>query len=62
MRGDACGFAHGVFEAWLHPSRYRTQLCKDGVACYRSVCVECPPWMTFGRSPLRRTFLPDLPD
>ena len=21
-RGDACEFAHGVFEAWLHPDRY----------------------------------------
>ena len=25
-RGDACPFAHGVFECWLHPSRYRTQV------------------------------------
>ena len=23
-RGDACEFAHGVFEAWLHPDRYGT--------------------------------------
>eukprot|EP00887_Chlorella_sp_A99_P000611 scaffold5.g611.t1 len=37
-RGDACTFAHGVFECWLHPSRYRTQLCKEGAACKRSVC------------------------
>ena len=37
-RGDACDFAHGVFECWLHPSRYRTQLCKDGRACPRRVC------------------------
>mmetsp|Transcript_18491 Transcript_18491/g.57398 ORF Transcript_18491/g.57398 Transcript_18491/m.57398 type:complete len:547 (-) Transcript_18491:345-1985(-) len=37
-RGDACEFAHGVFECWLHPSRYRTQLCKDGRACPRRVC------------------------
>lgn len=28
-RGDACPFAHGVFECWLHPSRYRTQV-RDG--------------------------------
>lgn len=21
-RGDACPFAHGVFESWLHPGRY----------------------------------------
>ena len=37
-RGDACEFAHGVFECWLHPARYRTQPCKDGVACRRRVC------------------------
>ena len=38
VRGDACGFAHGVFEVHLHPSRYRTQLCKDGPGCHRPVC------------------------
>ncbi|WRX29519.1 zinc finger protein [Theobroma cacao] len=27
--GDSCEFAHGVFECWLHPARYRTQPCKD---------------------------------
>ncbi len=37
-RGDACMYAHGVFECWLHPSRYRTQLCTDGEACARRVC------------------------
>ncbi|XP_074588272.1 zinc finger CCCH domain-containing protein 20-like [Curcuma longa] len=37
-RGDACEFAHGVFECWLHPERYRTQPCKDGTACLRRVC------------------------
>lgn len=37
-RGDACEFAHGVFECWLHPSRYRTQLCKDGMQCTRRAC------------------------
>ena len=34
-RGELCPFAHGVFEAWLHPARYRTQLCRDGSACER---------------------------
>ncbi|KAJ6435187.1 hypothetical protein OIU84_000412 [Salix udensis] len=24
-KGDSCEFAHGVFECWLHPARYRTQ-------------------------------------
>jgi hypothetical protein len=37
-RRDSCEFAHGVFECWLHPARYRTQPCKDGVACRRRVC------------------------
>jgi hypothetical protein len=37
-RGDSCEFAHGVFECWLHPARYRTQPCKDGVACRRRIC------------------------
>ncbi|XP_042396920.1 zinc finger CCCH domain-containing protein 2-like [Zingiber officinale] len=36
--GDACEYAHGVFECWLHPARYRTQPCKDGTACRRRVC------------------------
>ncbi|KAL3829952.1 hypothetical protein ACJIZ3_018754 [Penstemon smallii] len=37
-KGDACEFAHGVFECWLHPARYRTQPCKDGMNCTRRVC------------------------
>ncbi|KAK9075968.1 hypothetical protein SSX86_004298 [Deinandra increscens subsp. villosa] len=37
-KGDGCEFAHGVFECWLHPHRYRTQPCKDGVGCRRRVC------------------------
>lgn len=37
-RGDACEWAHGVFECWLHPTRYRTQVCKDGSNCTRRVC------------------------
>lgn len=37
-RGDGCAFAHGVFENWLHPVRYHTQLCKDGTCCSRKVC------------------------
>ncbi|KZV21625.1 Zinc finger C-x8-C-x5-C-x3-H type family protein [Dorcoceras hygrometricum] len=43
-RGDACEFAHGVFECWLHPERYRTLPCKDGMNCKRRVCffAHCP--------------------
>jgi len=37
-RGDLCNFSHGVFECWLHPSRYRTQMCKDAPHCTRRVC------------------------
>ncbi|RLN03841.1 hypothetical protein C2845_PM13G12450 [Panicum miliaceum] len=37
-RGDMCEYAHGVFECWLHPARYRTRLCKDGTSCNRRVC------------------------
>ncbi|KAK8503101.1 hypothetical protein V6N13_025861 [Hibiscus sabdariffa] len=37
-KGDSCEFAHGVFECWLHPDRYRTQLCKDRLGCKRRVC------------------------
>lgn len=25
--GNACPCAHGVFELWLHPSKYKTELC-----------------------------------
>lgn len=38
IKGDSCHLAHGVFECWLHPSRYRTQLCNDGISCRRRVC------------------------
>ena len=37
-KGDNCEFAHGVFECWLHPSRYRTQPYKDGPNYRRRVC------------------------
>lgn len=37
MRGDGCPYAHNVFEYWLHPTRYRTQLCNDMEKCNRKV-------------------------
>ncbi|PVH62104.1 hypothetical protein PAHAL_3G206300 [Panicum hallii] len=37
-RGSGCPFAHGTFELWLHPSRYRTRPCRAGAACRRRVC------------------------
>jgi hypothetical protein len=27
-----------VFEFWLHPQRYRTQICREGPGCKRRVC------------------------
>ncbi|KAL9230362.1 hypothetical protein vseg_005724 [Gypsophila vaccaria] len=53
-KGDACEFAHGVFECWLHPARYRTQPCKDGPHCLRRVCF-------FAHSPDQLRLLPDSP-
>ncbi|KAJ6691936.1 ZINC FINGER CCCH DOMAIN-CONTAINING PROTEIN 66 [Salix purpurea] len=37
-QGDACEYAHGIFECWLHPAQYRTRLCKDETGCARRVC------------------------
>ncbi|KAJ6426328.1 hypothetical protein OIU84_022023 [Salix udensis] len=38
LKGDECESAHGVFEYWLHPSRYRTRACNAGRFCQRKVC------------------------
>lgn len=38
IRGECCPYAHNVFENWLHPTRYRTQLCNDGPVCRRGIC------------------------
>ncbi|KAJ0968295.1 hypothetical protein J5N97_025212 [Dioscorea zingiberensis] len=37
-RANNCEYSHGVFEFWLHPSRYRTRLCEAGLVCPRKVC------------------------
>lgn len=37
-KGNACEYAHGVFEYWLHPARYRTRACNAGRFCTRKVC------------------------
>lgn len=52
-KGDSCEYAHGVFECWLHPARYRTQPCKDGPHCKRRVCF-------FAHSPEQLRVLPSL--
>ncbi|KAL4452683.1 hypothetical protein ABPG75_008345 [Micractinium tetrahymenae] len=36
--GSHCPYSHNVFEYWLHPTRYRTQLCSDGTKCPRKIC------------------------
>ena len=40
VRGDNCPYAHNVFEYWLHPTRYRTQLCNDMEKCNRKVSLS----------------------
>ncbi|CAL8465661.1 g5197 [Coccomyxa elongata] len=37
-RGNHCPFAHSVFEYGLHPTRFRTVLCSEGVKCTRTFC------------------------
>ncbi|KAI8472944.1 MAG: hypothetical protein J3K34DRAFT_457542 [Monoraphidium minutum] len=37
-RGDACRNTHSVQEYWLHPERFRTQMCKNGATCTRPLC------------------------
>ncbi|KAK6927317.1 Zinc finger, CCCH-type [Dillenia turbinata] len=54
-KGDFCEFAHGVFECWLHPTRYRTQPCKDGTSCRRRVCF-------FAHTPEQLRLLPTHSD
>ncbi|KIY93580.1 hypothetical protein MNEG_14381 [Monoraphidium neglectum] len=37
-KGDGCGCAHTVYELWLHPDRFRTQMCLHGDACTKPLC------------------------
>ncbi|KAL9224564.1 hypothetical protein vseg_000586 [Gypsophila vaccaria] len=59
-KGDGCEFAHGVFECWLHPSRFRTQACKDGPGCKRRVCffAHSPDQLRAGGSGLTSPMSP----
>ncbi|KAK3127978.1 hypothetical protein QOZ80_7AG0580940 [Eleusine coracana subsp. coracana] len=43
-RGLYCRYAHGVFELWLHPKRFRTRMCDAGTRCARRICfvAHCP--------------------
>ncbi|KAK8489782.1 hypothetical protein V6N13_096424 [Hibiscus sabdariffa] len=38
LKGDKCQLAHGVFEYWMHPDKYRTRVCTEGRFCTRKVC------------------------
>jgi hypothetical protein len=29
---------HNVYECWLHPKRFRTQMCQQGAGCKRTLC------------------------
>ena len=42
-RGDQCPFSHGVFESWLHPSRYRTQVSQQTHPQVPVRCTSCQP-------------------
>ncbi|KAM7272236.1 hypothetical protein ACFE04_026899 [Oxalis oulophora] len=44
QRGENCQFAHGIFEYWLHPTRYRTRKCISGLLCDRKVCFFAHTW------------------
>lgn len=33
-----CSYAHNAFEAWLHPERYKTIMCRKGARCTRDIC------------------------
>ncbi|PWA75556.1 zinc finger, CCCH-type, Ankyrin repeat-containing domain protein [Artemisia annua] len=36
--GDLCKYAHGIFECWMHPDKYRTRFCDHGTGCKRYAC------------------------
>lgn len=47
-QGINCPLAHSVFESWLHPSRFRTQLCCFGASCKRRICFFGEPTLLLG--------------
>ncbi|WIA13357.1 hypothetical protein OEZ86_006628 [Tetradesmus obliquus] len=36
--GETCAWARNIFEAHLHPDRYRTVMCAMGEGCGRNIC------------------------
>ncbi|KAK3138212.1 hypothetical protein QOZ80_5AG0365890 [Eleusine coracana subsp. coracana] len=57
-RGNACSFAHGTFELWLHPSRYRTRPCRAGVSCRRRVCFFAHTAAELRAAPIKEEHAP----
>lgn len=37
-RGDVCPYSHSIFEYWMHPARFRAQMCSFGAECNRRIC------------------------
>lgn len=37
-KGDACDMAHQVYEFWLHPLKFRSEMCRKGPLCDRRLC------------------------
>lgn len=37
-RGDDCPCTHSLFEYWLHPTRFKTEICSRGSRCNRPFC------------------------
>ncbi len=63
-RADACPFAHGIFECWMHPSRYRTQVRTTqsaprarAASCLSGQRLHCCP--TVSSWLLQQVVLPD---
>ncbi|XP_034583330.1 zinc finger CCCH domain-containing protein 10 [Setaria viridis] len=63
MHGLQCRYAHGVFELWLHPARFRTTMCQGGLACPRRVCffAHFPAELRAENDPVPLAGLPPLP-
>ncbi|TVU37333.1 hypothetical protein EJB05_10642, partial [Eragrostis curvula] len=38
VHGHTCSYAHGIFEVWMHPDRFRTRMCDAGHECGRTIC------------------------
>ena len=65
-RGDHCGLSHHVYEAWLHPLKLRTEMCRKGARCDRPICFfgerksarsrkQPSPWSGLAKCSLRCT-------